>query len=155
MKIEDLKNTKIHLPNVKDRRLFQEKVFQLGVKWRDGTAEIKHIGGDVFYYIDEGFNMTIDCGIGCVSWFLRKRNKQIFLDEVLSIGEPKTKHAFKPFDKVLVRDFDNDRWKPRWFSWFDSDNSKNPAYETTDGCFHNQCIPYSEELVNTNKKPKP
>lgn len=63
---------------------------------------------------------------------------------------------FKPFDKVLVRDGDGLRWRPRLFAWYNVDYKEDYPYpfETTDGCFRSQCIPYDENLANTTKKPE-
>lgn len=56
---------------------------------------------------------------------------------------------FKPFDKVLVREFDNEAWKPRFFSnYYKLDNKY--IYGCTDGIEYSQCIPYegNEHLCN-------
>ena len=68
-----------------------------------------------------------------------------------SIEEPKI--DFKPFDKVLVRDGDALRWRPRLFAWHNVDYKEDYPYpfETTDGCFRRYCIPYDENLANTTK----
>ena len=150
MKVEDLKNTKIYLSNEKDRIKFQKKVFKLGVKWKDGTIEICYVEYE-FYYIDSDFKMTMDGGTGGVNWFLRKRNRQIFLEDVLAIEEPKI--DFKPFDKVLVRDYMDAPWQPRFFAWHNVDYKEDYPYpfETTDGYFYKYCIPYDEDLANITK----
>ena len=150
MKIEDLKNTKIYLSNEADRIKFQEKVFRLGVEWLGGSKSVrKSIVSDTFFTINEFLNLFI--GGGNIS-FISKKRKQIFLEDVLAIEEP-IKYEFKPFDKVLVRDSDNGRWRPRIFSWHDVDYSEDYPYpfETTDGDFHKYCIPYDEKLANTTK----
>lgn len=51
MRIEDLKNTKIYLPNKEDRIKFQKKVFKLGVEWKAGEPR-KIMEKEPFYYID-------------------------------------------------------------------------------------------------------
>lgn len=62
----------------------------------------------------------------------------------------KPKVVFKPFDKVLVRDYDNEVWRANLFSNYTSDCS----YGCVCGAY-NQCIPYNEEtakLIGTTKE---
>lgn len=54
----------------------------------------------------------------------------------------KPKVVFKPFDKVLVRDYDNEVWRANLFSNYTSDDS----YGCVCGAY-NQCIPYNEETA--------
>ena len=62
---------------------------------------------------------------------------------------------FEPFQKVLVRDSNQDRWLPDIFRIFDDCNT-HPYY-----CMHNnymQCIPYNDEtkhLLGTTDSPTP
>lgn len=62
----------------------------------------------------------------------------------------KPKVVFKPFDKVLVRDYDNEVWRANLFSNYTSDC----YYGCVCGAY-NQCIPYNEEtakLIGTTKE---
>lgn len=54
----------------------------------------------------------------------------------------------KPFDKVLVRDFESQAWQVSLFSYKDSD-----SYYCCNGCCWNKCIPYigNESLLGTTK----
>ena len=63
-------------------------------------------------------------------------------------------YQFKPFEKVLVRDFDNLTWNANFYSYYAS---------VQDGFNHvcvagayKQCIPYkgNEHLLGTNNKPE-
>ena len=152
MKIEDLKNTKIYLSNEEDRIKFQKKVFKLGVEWWNGGLLQKPIKERPFYYIDNNLKLSFGYSHQKI-WFRQYEYKQIFLEDVLAIKEPKEECEFKPFDRVLVRDSDNERWRPRFFAWHNVDYKENYPYpfETTDGCFHSYCIPYDENLANTTK----
>ena len=153
MKIEDLKNTKIYLPNEDDRVRFQKKVFNLGVRWRYSSSFKVNNLDCRFLYIDKCLRLTTDSQNNPM-WFIEKKHTRIFLDEVLSIEEPKKKCEFKPFDKVLVRDYiDIGKWIPRLFAEYDGD-ARYGKYETTDGNCYNFCIPYegNEHLVGTNLK---
>ena len=151
MKIEDLKNTKIYLKTEDEVKQFQEKVFKLGVEWSDGSNSVcKSMFSDTFFTINEFLNLFMDCGN--IS-FISKKRKQIFLEDVLAIEEPKKECKFKPYDKVLVRDYDNERWRPRLFAWHNVDYKEDYPYpfETTDSDFYRYCIPYDENLANTTK----
>lgn len=148
MKIEDLKNTKIYLSNEEDRVKFQKKVFRLGVKWSNGSNSVhKSMFSDTFFTINEFFNLSMECGN--ISFICKKR-KQVFLEDVLAIEEPKVK--FKPYDRVLMRDNNNNpQWMPTLFaSYYD-----HPTYQYIDitRTLYRECIPYegNEYLVGTTK----
>lgn len=59
---------------------------------------------------------------------------------------------FKPFDKVLVRDTESDKWECTFYSHFDSKRSY--PHSTTSGMYV-MCIPFegNEHLVGTTKNP--
>ena len=65
-----------------------------------------------------------------------------------SIVDLKLKVELKPFDRVLVRDFEDQAWQVSLFSYKDSD-----SYYCCNGCSWNQCIPYigNELLLGTTK----
>ena len=65
-----------------------------------------------------------------------------------AIVDLKSKVELKPFDKVLVRDFESQAWQVSLFSYKDSD-----SYYCCNGCSWNQCIPYigNESLLGTTK----
>lgn len=65
-----------------------------------------------------------------------------------AIVDLKPKVELKPFDKVLVRDFENQEWQVSFFGYKDSD-----SYYCCNGCGWNQCIPYigNESLLGTTK----
>lgn len=65
-----------------------------------------------------------------------------------AIVDLKPKVELKPFDKVLIRDFEDQAWQVSLFSYKDSD-----SYYCCNGCGWNQCIPYigNESLLGTTK----
>lgn len=65
---------------------------------------------------------------------------------------PDKSHLFKPFDKVLVRNYDSARWKSDLFSYADIENR---IYVCV-GLSWRQCIPYegNENLLGTTNKPE-
>ena len=55
----------------------------------------------------------------------------------------KPKVELKPFDKVLIRDFESQAWQVSLFSYKDSG-----SYYCCNGSGWNQCIPYNEETAH-------
>lgn len=65
----------------------------------------------------------------------------------------KKKHEFKPFDKVLVRDYDEELWATAFYSH--KEKSYYP-YITASSMGFKQCIPFegNEHLLGTSNSPK-
>lgn len=66
---------------------------------------------------------------------------------------------FKAFEKVLVRDNDDDVWYCAHFSHYynGKDNDDNYRYKTTRGLGYKQCIHFNSKtkhLLGTTEKPK-
>lgn len=76
-----------------------------------------------------------------------------FNSETLKFNIPKPKHPFKPFDRVLVRDKDDQVWIPNIFVNFRDKYSHK--YQCVDNCYA-QCIHYegNEHLYNTTDAPR-
>ena len=70
--------------------------------------------------------------------------------ETLEI-EKQSKCPFKPFDKVLVRDTDDQEWKINFFSHYDEKYSYSCLWY-----YFKQCIPYegNKHLLGTTDNPK-
>lgn len=68
--------------------------------------------------------------------------------ETLQVEPVKVEYQFKPFDKVLVRDFEDCSWKVGLFSHYKK-GDKNPYVCV--GSLYKQCIPYegNENLLGT------
>ena len=68
------------------------------------------------------------------------------------------KSEFNPFDRVLVRDNDNERWQAAFYDQYLTDNGASPHRVIGEGYF-SQCIPYegNEHLLGTTDSyvPKP
>lgn len=66
------------------------------------------------------------------------------------------KSEFKAFDRVLVRDEDQERWGVHLYSHYDSYNEEY-AYRMVGNSGYAQCIPYegNEHLLGTTDSPKP
>lgn len=101
-----------------------------------------------------------------------KEEKQKLIDDLKSSTEPRAKeylkrffgieeksepeqieeqeHEFKPFDKVIVRDSNDEIWRVDFFSHMEDD-----LYECI-GAYWKQCIPYegNKHLLGTTNNPK-
>mgnify|MGYP000164579558 FL=1 len=63
--------------------------------------------------------------------------------EKKQIVDLKPKVELKPFDKVLIRDFESQAWQVSLFGYKDSD-----SYYCCNDCGWNQCIPYNEKTAH-------
>lgn len=83
----------------------------------------------------------------------RDWNKFIVPDQVPDqVNDQETKHQFKPFDKVLVRDDDDTTWRCDFFSHLGDKEGVFICLTT----WWKQCIPYegNEHLLGTTNNPK-
>ena len=73
---------------------------------------------------------------------------------VVPVKVSKHKCSFEPFQKVLVRDSCDDKWRANYFSHYNEDNSLFPYYCVGD-CYK-VCIAYegNEHLLGTDKSPE-
>ena len=73
-----------------------------------------------------------------------------YLSEYKYLLDKMPKHDFKPFERVLVRRTNQERWKLHLFSRESGGDNK---YECLGGVTFSQCIPYegNEHLLGTNK----
>lgn len=77
-----------------------------------------------------------------------------FLSEELELAEETAKHEFKTFDRVLVRDDDEEEWETSYFSRVKI--IRDVPYYVAGNIRWKQCIPYegNQELLGTTDKPK-
>ena len=114
------------------------------------SFEYKNKKGDVYIasVTMEGKYSSVDGG-ECIL-FPSKENRDWSKFNI----EPKFDiNTLQPFDKVLVRDFDDDIWKCNFYEKFKGD--KNYPFITMCGPYK-QCVPYNNEtkhLANTTKMP--
>ena len=149
MEKEDLRETKIYLSNVEDRIKFQKKMSSLGIQLKDNVATSLNLNDCPFFYIDEDYSLFAveSSEDGKVAFLNEDEYEQVFLDDILSI----IGYNFKPYDKVLVRDNNGHRWRPRLFAWHSVEYDEDYPFETTGGDSYRYCIPYDEDLANTTK----
>ena len=81
-----------------------------------------------------------------------KYNPETLQVEPVKVSKPVC--PFEPFQKVLVRDSCDDKWKADYFSHYDEDNSLFPYYCV--GYCYKVCIAYegNEHLLGTNNNPE-
>ena len=81
-----------------------------------------------------------------------KYNPETLQVEPIKVAEPKC--PFEPFQKVLVRDFCNEKWKADYFSNYDVVDTSLP-YRCVGECYK-VCIAYegNEHLLGTDKSPE-
>lgn len=126
----------------------QHHAFELGYEWNSAGKEAFWIKSPYLFFNEDGITHLRDED---VSYFESHSGVEISADAFLALtpGEPE----LKPFDKVLVRDFDSEEWIVDIYSYHDA----NLAYPFQ--ClksFYHQCIPYegNECLLGTMGEPE-
>lgn len=135
-----LQNKKVY---VKDKsKEIQEKAFQLGYGWNESHSRIPSYMDAPFLYFNDNGRLSFGKDM---ENFLNHQCKEVTIDYILSLQpEPEEKeYHFKPFDRVLVRDFDNGTWIPRFF-WKKEDMEKAP-FVVIGGTRWRQCVPFKGE----------
>lgn len=84
---------------------------------------------------------------------LEKTGKKWDSENLKIVDLPKG-YTFKPFERVLIRDYNDEEWCASFFSHY-ADEGKFQVV-CINGCDVQQCIPYegNEELLGTSNKPK-
>jgi hypothetical protein len=89
----------------------------------------------------------------CVRASSNEVKEDCFTFDEIEPYEPK--HEFKPFDKVLVRDNNGEKWVPDMFRYYDDNYPKDYPYRCCANDYK-QCIHYAgnEHLLGTSNNPK-
>lgn len=105
------------------------------------------------------FPIDFDCTSDGAKWIRKptETEKQKLIDALKESKDPEAKEClkmlgievnpkceFKPFDKVLVRDYDDGVWKPDIFL----NNSDGCNYMCTGSVVWAQCIPYNDKTAH-------
>ena len=115
-------------------------------------------GISLFGELDDTFNVRLATEEEKSKLFSAlKENGYVWNPETKNIEKivkPKQTHKFNPFDKVLVRDFEEDNWD---IEFFQEIGGEDIDYKYI--CLSNEwnfCIPYegNEELLGTSNSPK-
>lgn len=123
---ERIKNIKIFIDD-KSVEL-QKKLFDLGAEWRGTKTEIMY-DDKYFFFVDENGMMAHSNNL---RYYFHSDYQEIKVDEILC-WEPQ--HDFEPFEKVLVRNSNSERWVIDLYSHFDN------THICLKTAWH-QCIPY-------------
>ena len=83
-----------------------------------------------------------------------KEKGYVWNGKTKEVEKIKKEHEFNPFDKVLVRDFEEDNWDINLFQEIVGEDI-DYQFMCLSGCF-NFCVPYegNEELLGTSNSPK-
>lgn len=126
---------------------------ELMVEWlkSQGATDSSEMLGRIY---DECYYFVVD---GCAQWEFDSVWVWDFIDYEVVELEPKPKHTFQPFDKVLVRDTPEcsnfHKWEIALFGRIDEQTGK---YIIAGGGEWDECIPYegNEHLLGTTDNPK-
>ena len=126
----------------------QKKAFELGYAWLCRDKEIANAKERLLFLKPDG---SITFGSSKEGAWSSTLAEEISASDFLLLTDASDGPAFKPFDKVLVRDTDADRWKADWFS-----QSLGIAGFVCVGGYFSQCVPYegNEDLLGTTNIPE-
>lgn len=116
----------------------QKKLFELGCKWYDGTRNVQNTDFPFLYVNQEG---AIQSG----SWmgsFVDMSNREENVDKVLAmtpISEDDEACQFSAYDRVLVRDREDQQWSIDLFVRMVEGSYKYECFRDSYKC----CIPYA------------
>ena len=122
-----------------------EYLMSLGGK---NTAGLTGANKNAIYFIDSSFNIirviskNDDKDYAFTRSLVMENWKELSVNDIL----PKTRNVHT-FDKVLVRDDDDEDWFPAFFAEF-RDCTDEP-YVTTEGSSFKQCIPFDENILES------
>lgn len=148
---ELLKNKKIFVGNSTISELVQDRLFKAGYKWCVDGAKIVNTIRNFLY--TNSCKITFDDSI---DFYNKSEKKEISAIEILSweiVDDKKDEPAFKPFQKVLVRDSDKYNWMCAFYSHYEKCTHQ---YIVSSGISAKYCIPYegNESLLGTTKSPE-
>ncbi len=137
----------------------QRHAFELGYKGFNGRQVVSYTSAPFLF-----LNTTIK-GMGYVSgheasFFEQYEMPEISAADFLALTPEDVKDApkepeFKPFDRVLVRDDDDDEWHIDFFEGMNKDKDEPCTYQCLNS-FWRHCIPYegNEHLLGTTEDVK-
>lgn len=121
----------------------------------ENTIETYKDGEEEWFNSDGKLNYSNVIDGECVLW--PSKDHRAWDDEALRIlgieKKPETPFNIQPFDKVLVRDSCDEKWRADFFSHIGG--SPYLPYMCV-GCIWKYCIPYNDEtkhLLGTNQEP--
>lgn len=118
------------------------------------TLQVSEGGCDDCFFAKLDYDLRVDCcyRIKCHAMSRKDKKNVAFKLVKSSANEPnkpiEPKYSFKPFDKVLVRDSDDEKWSGDFFNYMEDGQA------ICTGTYWLQCLPYNEDtakLVGTTK----
>ncbi len=145
--INYLSNTKVYVDGKSEE--IQKKLFELGFGWGEFKDSRIYYICHPFIYILNDMKLGSDDDM---KYFTQHKASEIKADDILNLKIDK-ECKFKPFDKVLVRNYDCDIWMIDLFERYDENDSY--PYLCLDKATK-ECIPYegNEYLLGTTIKPE-
>lgn len=131
----------------------QKYLFAVGFTWIGGGRDLLEKAPMLYIMWDK---KTL-CYGASLEVFLEEKDKELSLGELIKkIEELKSaqcqeKTKFKPFDKVLVRDSENQKWRPALFCEYDASNY-DPYTCIAPATSYRHAIPYEGNEHLANKK---
>jgi len=126
--------------------------------YADLCLEDKHLycdGISLFGELDDTFDVRLATEEEKNKLFSALKEKgYVWNGKTKEVENIKKEHEFNPFDKVLVRDFEEDNWDINLFQEIVCEDI-DYQFVCLSGCF-NFCVPYegNEELLGTSNSPK-
>jgi len=126
----------------------QKKAFELGYAWPLQDTTASWTSDPVLFFESDG-NVLRDLD---TSDFASDTNTAITAADFLALETAK-EPEFKPFDRVLVRDDENEYWEIELFGR--KTNDGDYTYNCSHSCYRH-CIPYegNEHLIGTTDSPE-
>lgn len=124
----------------------QKKAFELGYEWASIGKEVSWLKSPYLFFNKDRYITYVDAED--ILHFESHENTAISAADFLSLTQEEPE--FKPFDRVLMRDFDDQMWTAHLYSH--RDDSLTYIHRTVGDAGYNQCIPYegNEHLLGTN-----
>lgn len=149
---EFVKNTKYIVWSEDESRQLQKKLFEFGCGWFCGGPIVSHTEHP-YLFVDEKLIISYAQrdDYKCFEYSCKRfqLKDDIFNVEIKEQPKPKfDPNTLQPFDKVLVRESDDDIWECDFFSQL----FKTPGFYHCVGQDWERCIPYNDEtkhLVDT------
>lgn len=142
--LEYLNDTKILCTSKEESEKVQEKLFELGLKWKTAEKRIVFFAF-LFIIIDKKIQFT-----DSMEWWVKSNQKQIEPSEILEIQLKEEKPKFDPktlqdFQKVLYRSSNADWWRLGFFDTYNETQDNKFWIIGKDVQPYEQCVPYNEE----------
>lgn len=152
---ERFSNIKVYVESQSKSKSIQEQLFKADFEWGEIGKEVSYLALPFIYTDDRYIHCTCDMEI-----FEQGEKTEVKAADILNveiIEDKKPKCDFKPYDKVLVRNYKTDKWKASFFSHieYEGDYADKPLFVCV-GEEWWQCIPYegNEHLLGTTNEPK-